>query len=328
MIAHILYITSILCFLFCNSAIAQDNESELPKGWIEFEFNLDYLYVVVDNNYEDRHKVKSGDSIQVSIGYKQLRLVNEVMDDVISYALVDEDETTYKFYNFRQFRRDANTSFQVLENGYNTTLTTETDGDLIVNGNYVGTGYAEVFLAPGKHQLIVRHPKEGEIKYSFSSDLTEITHINRFHGNPDDWGVLKLLPGGGYLSAKRYEHAIVTYSAFIGLGVLLSSNNSKYQREKSEYDEIYTNYQSTNNTLLAVQLRNELQSPKAKMQELNNTRTMILSGMAALYIATTIHGFMKPKSGYYSRKVNVSPTVDPISMSAAISLNLRFGGGK
>ncbi len=315
----LLIITSTVLF-------AQTSNEKEETGWIEFEFNLPYLFVVVDNNYEDRHLVESGDSIEVNVGYKQLRLVNEVMNDVISYALVEPDTTTYKFYNFNQFSRKAKTSFQVLQNGYNTSFTTEADGKIYVDCEYVGTGTTQLFLSPGKHQLKVIHPEDGEIEFTFKSDIGEVKHINRFHKNPDDFGKLKILPGAAYLSNKQYERAFLTYIAFMGLGVLLKTNHADFLDAETDYNKLNAQYQNTDNTALAIQLRNNMQTPRNRMKELNTGRSMILSGMAALYVITTYHGLQKPKSGYYTKKLNVLPSLDPVSLRPTVSFNIRLGG--
>lgn len=305
---------------------AQVNEIDTKYGWIKFDFNLDYLIVVVDNDYESRIKVEPGDSIRVSEGYKQLRLVNEVMDDEIAYVMVDAESTTHDYFNFRQFRRDAKSSYHTLNNGYNTSISTEAEGEIIVDGEFAGTGTAQLFLPPGTHHLKVIHPEEGEIEFTFNSDITEIKYINRFHRNPNDFGKLKFLPGAAFLSNKQYERALLTYSAFLGLGAILFKNHSDYLKVERDYNKLNAQYQNTDNTALSIQLRNDMQTPRNRMKELNNNRTLILSGMAALYAITTYHGLQKPKSGYYTKQLNVQPSLDPISLRPTVSFNIRLGG--
>ncbi len=295
----------VLLFLFlfplAQKSIAQE------KGWIKFDFNVDYIYVLIEeettSDEVDVYYVTPGDSIEVSTGLKKMRITYQFMIDELSEAIVEAGKTSYKFFNFSNFGRKIPNSFRNAASEYNVLIHTEPNGEIYVNGIKKGKGMAQLYLTNNRHSVEIRHPDYGDLKF----DVSPKNYINRTYGyynrNPHDRSLaFKFLPAGAFISNKEHVKTGLTLAGFAFLTYLFIDNNNRYNELESELNELQSNYLSARTSNSAIIWRETIERSglTSDLSQLNDERLYLIGSAVLWHGLTTYLGFKKPTRGYIS----------------------------
>jgi hypothetical protein len=284
-------------FLFLQTNIkAQSNDN--ATGWIRFDTNIEQFYLIIDEDFENHMLLNSGDSVEVPVGSHQIRMVWNNINDHRSRLVVKENQTTVKNTSFF-VTRYPRSSFNIIESSRNVVITTDNESDIYVDGNYVGSKYSEILLAPGVYDLEIKNAVHGDLETKFFVEAYKVKDIARYNNDPTPVSIfVKLLPGGGYIGNEQYLKAGLTYAGLIGLTITSVSLNNQYGEKERLFQEQNTNYLNAQTVNAAISFREDALFTLDEMDKLNRQLTIAGVGIAVVYLATTLDGFRKPKAGY------------------------------
>ena len=311
-------------FVFSSPLIAQKSDSEKNIGWLKIEVNAPSFFLIIDEDFENHFSIFSRDSVELTTGKHQFRIVGERINDVTGDVIIKENETTTRRF-FSSFSNNPKTSYQIIQQGSNVNIATEKGGLIFVDGEYIDTSNTELLLSPGKHSLEITHPELGSLSTKFKVAEYKTTNIARFNADPTpNPTILKILPAVGYFSNQQYTKGIITLSSLSAIGISLFVLNNKYDSELSQYKNLTQKYRMATTTQEAVYFRRLAEATIVDLDRINKQMNWLLTGASVIYVYTTIRGFLKPKEGYAGR-INALPKIEfstlNYSQSTFVQLN-------
>lgn len=287
-----------LCFLLslislCSTVLAQEK-----AGWVKFIFNQDKVILIADNDYQNFLKISSGDSLLMKAGSHRLLLIGENFNDYKSTVTILNDSTVTKRMNF-YLRETPFSSYELFDSGRNVAISTDDDGKIFVDGNLVGTSYSELLLSPGIHHLKITHEQYGDLATRLDVAEGKITEIARYNSDPTPTPTyIKLLPGGSYLANQQRGKAFITYVGLLAFTAAAIHENNRYNSLDEQYQTQYLNYLTASSPDEALRYREIATNTLDDMNAANTKLTLSVIGIATVYLASTLDGLRKPKSGY------------------------------
>ena len=280
---------------FAQTPIINDTVS---TAWLKLDLNLEKFYLILNNDFNNVILFSSGDSIEVPAGRNNIRIIWENVSDHSRTVNVKPGETDYSFINLH-ISRFAKSSYELIESGRNTAITTDLGGEIFIDGKHEGTDYTELLLQPGYHDLRIEHPEYGDLSTRFMVNKFVITEIARFNKNPNPMAFpLHFVPGAAYLRNKQYNKATYTYVALGTLTSLAVVFNNKYETKEDEYDILYEEYLTATTVGNAIEKREKALSKREELKDLNTMLTISFVSILGTYAITTLDGMRKPKEGY------------------------------
>ncbi len=308
----------IIKLLFLGVFILLLNASEVKGqqfGSIIIKSNVENLYLVIDNDFDNYKQISSGDTLLLLSGEKQLRLISPYFADYVQKVSVFPSITTTVEVKLKNVSRVNKSSWEILfiENRINSIIKTDDDSQIYINNALVGFGYYEGFLAPKKHSIEIVHPSFGSSSFSFSANLFDTTFHQKYNQDPVTVSSgLQFLPGFRYLKTKQFGKATLTYLGLISTSLGLMSIKDRYDSKQSDYNDALFLYQNATTISGAIRYRRELDEIKDEMNLINNINYAVIGLGVAITTISIIDGFKKPKSGYKLSRYdnyNIAPTL-------------------
>tara|TARA_R110000868_G_scaffold378658_7_gene644216 strand:+ start:11053 stop:12006 length:954 start_codon:yes stop_codon:yes gene_type:complete len=286
-----------MVYILSTSIYAQEEKENF--GWVQIHTNLEKFYLVVDNDYQNSYFLTSGDSLKLPIYGHELRIVWRNINDYVTLVDIPLNKTVLKRINFAQFTSYPKSSYQILESRQNVSISTDNNSEIFIDGESVGTQYAELFLNPGKYDLSIINPEFGSLEKTVNVSYHEFTSVARYNENPNPIPAFaKLIPGLSYLSTKQSKKAIITYSGLALLSGTALYFNSEYNKKNDLFQLQNEEYLAATSTEEAILKRNIAKGTISDMESINEKINIATISAIAFYAITTIDGFRKPKGGY------------------------------
>jgi hypothetical protein len=316
---------TILFFLVVGTEISKAQET----GYLIIETNVSEFLLVVDDDFYNYLEVSSGDTLALSPGSRNFRMVAPNVNDNLFDTEIFADSIIGISIQFSQIYRVPRSSYDLItsENPINYRIQTDANSEIHIDNITVGFGIYEGLLAPGEHKIRITHPEYGSSNFKINSNLFELGSVSRYNVDPVSAPkAVQFIPGARYVLTKQYGKLAISYFGIALTAVGYSYLDGEFNTKEREHDRIYALYNATESTLEAVNLRNEMVSLRDDMDAINSQSYIVIGVALGIAAYTVYDGFKKPKAGYKIAPARFKPLVSivPVENRNTLALGGRI----
>lgn len=304
-----------------SSPVKAQPPDEVSETWLKVRTNLDQFYVIIDNDFSQPYLLWNNDSLAVSPGEHEVTLVWKEINDYSSSYEFEENKTNLVQVRFGNFPIQPHSSYRTVLDGYNLRIITDERSTIYYDGEVVGVGQAELISEDGKHTIFIEHPEFGSLQQTIETNTYRKFRYARFNEDPSILSpALEYLPGGAYFSSRQYKKALITSIITTGLIANLIVQQNRYSNFESDFSTWKKAYNTAETSKDAVLYRQKVRTAEQNLKDTGLNFNITLATLAAVYLASTLDGFRKPKDGYSHSSVSWKPKVG-ISSSSGFARN-------
>lgn len=324
-----LFLTFLLFPLFANPIFlyAQQTNSQAPqavqtdsseiqdRGYISFQVQVDSFFVVIDDNFDDVHHISINDSLTVTAGPHQFRLIKKYYKDTIRNTTIKKDQSTLYVTSLipisKAKTQKQQSSYPYLYWNANMVIQTDPDAKIFVGDKYLGQ-QTVTLDSTGIFDVVSKHPSGRTLTHHVNTTMWEQPfNVIRLYHRPEKRKsrYLAFLPGASqlYQREKIKGYALIA-GTVIGSGATFMFHRT-FSDKNQKFVSTHERYLAATDPKAAFELGNLAEKQYDAAKRAANLRDAFLFGTIGLYLYNVIDAFIKPEPGY-RKTIELDPYID------------------
>ena len=296
-------------------------------GYLRIVTNLDSFYIVVDNNYNNYRKVFKNDSLKLTIGMRNIIIIEKsIIDYDFDVEIISDTTIAFRITLGRTTNQEVllrYSSYPRIKEGANLIILTDNDSDIFIDNKWIGHGFAKLDTIPQQYTLKTIHNTAGRTQKRIQLTANRL-QIIKMYNKPRKLlsHFLTIIPGGKqYYTNHKSKSAIFFGLSITGLS-LTYSYHQKFKNKNNAYLSLIDRYQRASSEIDAFQFGNESQSAFEAASTAAKKRNIFKYASIGIFTLNVIDTILNPvKSGYRKeRGINVYAEYIPLNRHHAIGI--------
>lgn len=290
----------------------------VDTGYLKVDANweIDSLFVVVDNQFEKAPFIANGDSIALPAGRRRITLSTETTVDRTFYRNVEVGQTTVLEVGLvRERNREVylrRSSYPVLRSGINLVVVTDPDSEIIVDDVSRGQGIVKLEMNEALHLIQARHSEAGqrERRVTVQMHPPRLTWVEMYN-KPSRKEVRRrsLVPGRAQFYKRQTLKGFVLASGFALTMIGGTYQHISFLIHNREYEQLRDEYYKATEEVEALRLGNQTEHHFNAARDAARWRNVLVAVAVGTYLYSLFDGVLnRPPGGYRT------PSPDPIRL--------------
>jgi hypothetical protein len=289
-----------------------NNRSKLPEidyknTYLKVISNTDSVYVRTSDAENSIVNIASGDSILYKPGDRIISISHPYSKEWRTRRVLKGGETTKIEHEFDLMEPSIESLSDNLATKphyrSNVIIVSDNDSEIIVNGEFFGTGAVNLNYPTGPVDVLIDNPSTGQKRFSgkVTNLPSEKAIIIDAYTKPVKLysQIYGVLPGVSQWYKQQKLKSALFSGGFIALGGITLQRNSQYNQELTEFDRIQDLYSRATTEERALELGDQLEAQQAVTKQIDNQRRIFLGLTSLLYLYNLYDAlFDVPDSGF------------------------------
>ena len=281
---------------------------------LSIKANVDSLYLVLNDNFDDLYHLADGDTIEVPSGKQRIRLVKKYYRDVITSIEIRTDTMNVLRTYLRPF---SNLKHNKLASSYPrifweapAIVKSDSDARIYVNNEFRGKGIARI--EKEGFVIVKSELPSGEAKtVRFQTDERSSFVVKEIYHRPEKQKtrLLALVPGVSQIYQGQKLKGIGILGASLAVAGLAIKYHLDFSNKHQDFIDTQSSYLTTQDPQTAFELGNLAEQQLSEANEYANIRNNLMYGIIGLYLYNVVDAMIKPNNGYRNT-VNIDPYID------------------